>query len=60
MIVVEFQKLHFVIAFWTLQWVISEGKEDKGTPFIEIQEDPVLGPVYGSVEGFIYFTVARI
>lgn len=32
MVVIEFQELHFVIAFRTIQRVVAEGKEDGGPP----------------------------
>ena len=35
MVVIEFQKLHFVIAFRTIQRVIAEGEENGGSPLSE-------------------------
>lgn len=32
MVVIEFQKLHFVITFRTIQRVISEGEKNGGSP----------------------------
>ena len=35
MVVIEFQELHFVITFRTIQRIITEGKENRGPPLSE-------------------------
>lgn len=35
MVVIEFQELHFVITFRTIQRVIAEGEENSGPPLAE-------------------------
>ena len=35
MVVIEFQELHFVITFRTIQRIITEGEENRGPPLSE-------------------------
>ena len=57
---VEFQKLHFMIALGALQRVITEGKDGKFTPGIEIQQNPLLGFRDCFVKGLVYLTMPCI
>lgn len=41
MIVIELKKLHFVVTFRTIQWVITEGKENGSSPLSEATVYPV-------------------
>ena len=41
MIVIELKKLHFVVTFRTIQWVITEGKENGSPPLSEAAVYPV-------------------
>ena len=36
MVEIEFQELHFVITFGTIQRILTEGKENRGPPLSEI------------------------
>lgn len=60
MFVAEFQKLHPVVTFWTLKRVVTKGKKKELSPFIEIQQDPVLGFWNCPAELFIGFPVSCI
>ena len=42
MVVIEFQELHFVITFRTIQRVIAEGEENSSPPLVETAVYPVL------------------
>lgn len=41
MVVIEFQELHFVITFRTIQGIITEGKENRRPPLSETAVYPV-------------------
>ena len=41
MVVIEFQELHFVITFRTIQRIITEGKENRRPPLSETAVYPV-------------------
>ena len=60
MVMVEFQKLHLMIALRALQRIITKGKDDKFTPGIEIHQDPMLGFRDCFVKGLVYLTMPCI
>ena len=53
MFVVEFHELHFVVTFWTLKRVVTEGQKKELPPFVKMKQDPVLGFGDSPAEHFI-------
>ena len=41
-VAIEFQKLHFVITFRTIQRIITDGEKNRSSPLSEAAVDPVL------------------
>jgi len=42
MFMVEFQELHFAVAFWTLKGIITKRQKKELPPCIKVKQDPVL------------------
>jgi len=59
-IIVEFQKLHFMITLWTLKRIIAKREKDKFPPCIEVQDAPVFGTCDCFMKRAVYFPVACI
>ena len=60
MVVVKFQKKHFMFTIRTFQWIVSKGRKDSSPPFVEITEYMTLCSRDCQVKIFIYFAVTGI
>lgn len=60
MIVIKFQKLHFVSAVRTFQRIVAEGRENGGTPLIETSVDTMFAFGYRPVERGINLPVSCV
>lgn len=60
MFMIQFKKVHFCFAVWTLQRVIAHGKQKALAPGVEIKDDTVLRSMDCLIQFIVDFTVSGI